>query len=164
MKVPAYSILAVLVILFLTVYFLVVPQRDSISNVIQSSVFGLEDKTNTDTIYKTMNESKLQIVDEVIGTGDPVKTGNVVSVQYRGMFEDGIEFDSSYKRNEPFSFTVGTGSVIRGWDQGILGMRVGGRRKLVVPPELGYGSTGTGGGAIPPNATLVFEIELLEIK
>ena len=95
------------------------------------------------------------------GDGDEAKSGDTVSVHYTGKLEDGTEFDSSVGR-APFSFTIGTGGVIEGWEQGVPGMRVGGRRELTIAPELGYGDSGAG-GVIPPGATLIFEIELLEI-
>lgn len=97
------------------------------------------------------------------GEGEEVKSGDTISVHYTGTLLDGTKFDSSLDRSEPFSFTLGAGEVIAGWDQGIVGMRVGGKRKLTIPPDLAYGQTGAG-SQIPPNATLVFEVELLEIK
>ena len=105
----------------------------------------------------------LQSTDEVVGTGDEAVAGKSVSVNYRGTLTNGTEFDSSYKRNQPFDFNLGGGQVIKGWDQGVVGMKVGGKRKLVIPPELGYGTAGAG-ASIPPNSTLVFEIELLAVK
>jgi len=107
-------------------------------------------------------ESGLQYVDEVVGTGAMPEAGQTVFVHYTGTLEDGTKFDSSRDRNQPFSFRLGTGQVIRGWDEGIATMRVGGQRKLIIPPELGYGSRGAG-GVIPPNATLLFDVELLRI-
>ena len=106
--------------------------------------------------------SGLRITDLVIGTGDEAVSGKTVVVNYRGTLENGTEFDSSYGRG-PFPFPLGAGRVIRGWDEGVAGMKVGGKRKLVIPPDLAYGERGAG-GVIPPNATLVFEVELLEIK
>lgn len=98
------------------------------------------------------------------GTGDKqVKDGNLVSVHYKGILENGKEFDSSYKHNQPFEFTVGAGEVIKGWDLGLVGMKVGEKIKLTIPGNLAYGERGAG-NIIPPNATLIFEIELLEIK
>ena len=111
-----------------------------------------------------MQENTLQIIDTQVGTGDAVKTGDMVTVHYKGMLEDGTVFDESYKRGEPFSFTVGAGQVIQGWEKGLIGMQVGGKRTLTIPSEMGYGASGAGGGAIPPNATLIFEIELLKIN
>jgi FKBP-type peptidyl-prolyl cis-trans isomerase len=105
--------------------------------------------------------SKLQIEDIEEGTGAEVKNGDTVKVHYTGTLTDGTKFDSSYDRDEPFEFTVGEGNVIKGWDQGILGMKVGGKRNLVIPSDLGYGEAGS--GPIPPNSTLIFEIELIEI-
>ena len=110
---------------------------------------------------ETMTPSGLRITDLELGTGAEAVSGMTVSVNYRGTLENGKEFDSSYGRG-PFSFPLGAGRVIRGWDEGVAGMRVGGKRKLVIPPDLAYGERGAG-GVIPPNATLVFEVELLRI-
>ncbi len=106
--------------------------------------------------------SGLQYIDEVEGTGAQPQAGQTVSVHYTGTLEDGTKFDSSRDRNRPFSFRLGAGRVIRGWDEGIATMRVGGQRKLIIPPDLGYGARGAG-GVIPPNATLIFDVELLRI-
>lgn len=108
-------------------------------------------------------ESGLQYVELVEGTGAIPQTGQTVVVHYVGTLEDGTQFDSSRDRNRPFSFRLGTGQVIRGWDEGLSTMRVGGRRQLIIPPDLGYGARGAG-GVIPPNATLVFDVELLRIS
>lgn len=106
-------------------------------------------------------ESGLQYVDLRAGDGETPKTGDVIAVDYHGTLEDGTVFDSSYERGEPIRFNIGVGQVIPGWDEGVGSMRVGGKRKLVIPSELAYGPSGT--GPIPPNATLTFEVELLEI-
>ncbi len=101
--------------------------------------------------------------DLVVGNGKMAETGMTVNVHYTGWLTDGTKFDSSLDRNQPFQFTLGQGQVIRGWDEGVKGMRVGGKRKLTIPPDLGYGARGAG-GVIPPNATLIFEVELLGAK
>jgi FKBP-type peptidyl-prolyl cis-trans isomerase len=104
----------------------------------------------------------LLIEDTTVGTGREVKKGDTVSVHYVGMLQDGTRFDDSAARGEPFVFTVGVGSVIPGWDKGIIGMRVGGERVLVIPASMAYGERGI--GVVPPNATLLFAIKLLEVK
>ena len=115
-----------------------------------------------ETVSPQITASGLSITDLDIGDGAEAISGKKVTVNYRGMLENGKEFDSSYGRG-PFSFALGAGQVIKGWDEGVAGMRIGGKRKLIIPPELGYGSRGAG-GVIPPNATLIFEVELLEVK
>ncbi len=106
--------------------------------------------------------SGLEYVDETIGTGPRPERGQQVTVHYVGTLTNGTKFDSSRDRNEPFTFAIGEGEVIKGWDEGVATMHVGGRRKLIVPPQLGYGAAGAG-GVIPPNATLIFEVELLAV-
>ncbi|MEY2632536.1 MAG: hypothetical protein RIR00_1190 [Pseudomonadota bacterium] len=107
--------------------------------------------------------SSLVIEDIVVGTGDTAQAGQYVTVHYTGWLTTGKKFDSSKDRDDPFAFPLGRGHVIRGWDEGVQGMQVGGVRKLTIPPELGYGARGAG-GVIPPNATLVFEVELLAVR
>ena len=110
-----------------------------------------------------MTDSGLKYEDLVEGDGDIAEAGQKVSVHYTGWLTDGSKFDSSKDRNMPFDFPLGAGHVIRGWDEGVQGMKIGGSRKLTIPPQLGYGAAGAG-GVIPPNATLVFEVELLAIN
>ncbi|CAI8162603.1 MAG: FK506-binding protein [Synechococcus sp. CC9902] len=107
--------------------------------------------------------SGLKITELNLGDGAEAAAGQTVVVHYRGTLENGKQFDASYDRVTPFSFPLGAGRVIKGWDEGVVGMKVGGKRKLVIPPDLAYGSRGAG-GVIPPNATLTFEVELLDVK
>lgn len=139
---------------------------DNISTTDSGSTLGIETQaTPTATSSgsaKPKMEEKLIIEDKVTGTGAEAVTGKKVTVNYLGTLTDGKKFDSSYDRNEPFSFILGAGEVIAGWDQGVAGMKVGGKRKLTIPPALGYGSQDL--GVIPPNSTLVFEVELLKVE
>ncbi|MGH7260987.1 MAG: FKBP-type peptidyl-prolyl cis-trans isomerase [Nitrospiraceae bacterium] len=107
--------------------------------------------------------SGLKYEDLKIGTGAEAKAGQTVSVHYTGWLTDGKKFDSSKDRGQPFQFSLGAGQVIKGWDEGVQGMKIGGKRKMTIPAGLGYGSRGAG-NAIPPNATLIFEVELLGVK
>jgi FKBP-type peptidyl-prolyl cis-trans isomerase FkpA len=104
----------------------------------------------------------LKIEELAVGTGTEAVAGKRVGVHYTGWLTDGTKFDSSVDRGDPFVFKLGAGQVIKGWDQGVAGMKIGGKRKLTIPPDLGYGARGAG-GVIPPNATLVFEVELLTV-
>lgn len=108
-------------------------------------------------------DSGLQYDDLQEGTGTAAKSGDSVEVHYTGWLKDGTKFDSSHDRHSPFVFPLGAGRVIKGWDEGVAGMKPGGKRKLIIPADLGYGSRGAG-SAIPPNAELTFEVELLKIK
>jgi FKBP-type peptidyl-prolyl cis-trans isomerase len=107
--------------------------------------------------------SGLKYFDQVLGTGDVAVAGKTTTVHYTGWLENGKKFDSSVDRGQPFSFPLGGGRVIKGWDEGVQGMKVGGKRKLTIPSDLGYGSRGAS-GVIPPNATLIFDVELLGVK
>jgi FKBP-type peptidyl-prolyl cis-trans isomerase len=109
------------------------------------------------------NTEKVQIKDIKVGEGEQAKAGSTVSVHYKGTLSNGKEFDNSYTRNEPLTFTIDNGDVIKGWDEGIKGMKVGGKRILTIPPSLGYGKAGNP-PTIPSNATLTFEVELVQIK
>ena len=111
----------------------------------------------------TTTPSGLQYWDIKVGAGVEAVNGKTVQVHYTGWLTDGKKFDSSVDRREPFSFTLGAQQVIRGWDEGVKGMKVGGKRQLKIPPALGYGSRGAG-GVIPPNATLIFDVELLGVN
>lgn len=111
----------------------------------------------------TTTASGLKYVDLVVGTGASPVRGKQVKVHYTGTLENGTKFDSSVDRRQPFSFVIGVGQVIKGWDEGVMGMKVGGKRKLVIPANLGYGARGAG-GVIPPHATLLFDVELLDVQ
>lgn len=116
--------------------------------------------TNQTTV--TTN-SGLQYVDMVVGTGAQPQRGQQVTVHYTGTLKDGTKFDSSVDRGQPFKFVIGVGQVIRGWDEGVGSMKEGGKRKLIIPPQLGYGANGAG-NVIPPNATLIFDVELIKVQ
>jgi peptidylprolyl isomerase len=112
----------------------------------------------------TTTASGLKYIDEVVGTGAAPKAGQQVTVHYTGTLTNSSKFDSSRDRNQPFTFVIGRGQVIKGWDEGVLTMKIGGKRHLIIPPDLGYGARGAGGGLIPPNATLIFDVELLGVQ
>jgi FKBP-type peptidyl-prolyl cis-trans isomerase FkpA len=124
-------------------------------------LFGMN-HTKEIRMAEVTTSSGLKYEDIVIGQGTEAKTGQTVAVHYTGWLTDGKKFDSSKDRGQPFTFRLGGGQVIKGWDEGVQGMKVGGKRKLTIPPELGYGARGAG-GVIPPNAILVFEVELLKV-
>ena len=128
------------------------------------NVAPLEAKTTKAKTPKVVTtKSGLKYQDLRVGKGRVAKAGKNVTVHYRGRLANGKIFDESYKRGQPFSFVLGGGQVIKGWDEGVAGMRVGGKRRLIIPARLGYGATGTPGGPIPPNARLTFDVELLKV-
>lgn len=128
----------------------------------KGSIEGAKMKETKEEKIET-TKSGLKYVDEILGTGSSPKTGQTVKVHYTGWLENGTKFDSSVDRGEPFNFVIGVGQVIKGWDEGVSTMKVGGKRKLVIPSVLGYGPRGAG-KLIPPNATLVFDVELLGLN
>lgn len=136
-----------------------VPALWSVSVVVQTQHGG--EARAASELVKT--ESGLQYVDLAMGQGRQAELGDTATVHYTGWLANGTKFDSSLDRKEPFKFRVGAGQVIKGWDEGVAGMKVGGKRKLIIPPDLGYGSRGAG-NVIPPNATLTFEVELLGLR
>jgi FKBP-type peptidyl-prolyl cis-trans isomerase FkpA len=121
------------------------------------------DKTEKTEPKEVVTPSGLKYVDLKQGEGDEAKSGQIVEVHYTGWLTDGKKFDSSLDRGQPFAFRLGAGQVIKGWDEGVAGMKVGGKRKLTIPPGLAYGNRAVG-GVIPPNSTLLFEVELLGVK
>jgi peptidylprolyl isomerase len=139
----------------------VAPQTEMQQSDVQSAQDQSQNPTGGDTSVNPQG-ANLEMKDEVVGTGDQAVAGKKVTVHYTGTLVDGTKFDSSVDRNQPFSFTLGTGEVIAGWDQGVAGMKVGGKRKLTIPPSLGYGSQAN--GPIPANSTLLFDVELLKVE
>lgn len=141
-------------------------QTESTSNSSETSTealqFGQEEAVNA-KLDQVEEVTELKIEDLVVGTGAEAVSGKKITVNYKGSLTNETVFDSSYERNEPFSFTLGAGEVIQGWDKGFDGMKVGGKRKLTIPSNLGYGERGAG-ASIPPNSTLIFEVELLKVE
>lgn len=132
-------------------------------NIIAETLLAGAQNTNAENSENMITtDSGLKYVELEEGTGATPKTGQTVVVHYTGTLEDGTKFDSSRDRGQPFQFRIGVGQVIKGWDEGVGSMKVGGRRQLVIPPDLGYGARGAG-GVIPPNATLIFDVELIRI-
>lgn len=147
-KILVAVIILILIIVIAGVYFL-----------LQNNQPVNQGNTNSNN-YEMIQGMKVEILKQ--GTGAQARAGDNISVNYVGTLENGTKFDSSIDRGTPFTFTLGTGSVIKGWDLGVLGMKVGEKRRLTIPSELGYGATGAG-GVIPPNATLIFEVDMLKI-
>lgn len=137
------------------------PENESVQKS-QNNQVSNTSMTQDQPSANTVSELKIETTKE--GTGDRVvKSGDTISVHYTGRLTDGTKFDSSVDRGTPFTFTIGAGQVIKGWDEGLLGMKVGEKRTLTIPADKGYGATGAG-GVIPPNATLIFDTELVSIK
>jgi len=149
-KTSIIILVIVLIVIIGGVYFLIQPKANINQNLNQQTPASYD-----------IQGMKVEILQQ--GTGDSAKAGDKVTVNYVGTLEDGVEFDSSIDRGTPFEFTLGQNSVIQGWELGVLGMKVGEKRKLTIPPELAYGSAGAG-GVIPPNATLIFEVDMLGIN
>ncbi|MBI2011963.1 FKBP-type peptidyl-prolyl cis-trans isomerase [Candidatus Daviesbacteria bacterium] len=150
MKKVIFGTIFILAILGISYFFL--PKTDQLK---------IEDQISTlDKVASPSAELKTE--DLQVGEGKEVKSGDTVSVHYTGTLEDGTKFDSSLDKGVPFETQIGVGNVIKGWDIGILGMKVGGKRKLIIPSSMAYGESGS--GSIPPNSNLIFEVELLEIK
>ncbi|MBI3653692.1 MAG: FKBP-type peptidyl-prolyl cis-trans isomerase [Acidobacteria bacterium] len=143
-------------LLIASIIYLLTSTRKSSSTTSTTSTSVAEfDNANT-------TASGLKYIDEVVGTGDSARAGQMVSVHYTGTLTNGTKFDSSRDRGQPYTFRLGTGVVIKGWDEGLLGMKVGGKRKLLIPPGLAYGAQGR--PSIPPNSTLIFDVELMSVK
>ncbi|MCY7274416.1 MAG: FKBP-type peptidyl-prolyl cis-trans isomerase [Phormidesmis sp. CAN_BIN44] len=140
-----------------------VQSRGLVAEASKPAIQTTEEKNDMSMPERTrVTESGLQYVDDVDGTGDSPKKGQTVTVHYTGTLTDGTKFDSSRDRGQPFEFKIGVGQVIKGWDEGVGTMKVGGRRQLTIPPGLGYGARGI--GPIPPNSTLLFDVELLKVS
>jgi FKBP-type peptidyl-prolyl cis-trans isomerase len=151
------KIITILIILFFIISFYLLTNKSNKSEI--------KNPDSTKIIMPTLIPSQvaeLKIEDTKIGTGREVKSGDTVVMHYTGILEDGTKFDSSLDRNQPFETQIGVGQVIQGWDKGIPGMKIGGKRKLTIPYQMAYGENGY--GPIPPKATLIFEVELVSIK
>jgi len=127
-----------------------------------TDTLGTSKDLSPDTSMNENAKSQVSVEDMVVGSGDAAENGDLLTVDYSGFLSDGTKFDSSIDRGQPFQFTLGAGQVIAGWEQGLAGMKVGGKRRLSIPPELGYGENGI--GPIPPNSTLIFEVDLISVQ
>lgn len=166
----------VIVLIGLAVFFFVQKSRNVSNNSgiealnqkptesVNGNQLDASDKSESESGNWVELENGLKYKDVAVGTGQEAKNGDAVAAHYIGTLENGSKFDSSYDRGQPFAFLLGGGQVIKGWDLGIAGMKVGGKRKLVIPPELGYGSRDVGDGKIPPNSTLFFDVELIAVQ
>lgn len=170
--IPFFIVLIVIIIGAAGIYFIINNKQDMAnSNInLQSSdqKAQAQTPTATPTVVPTIISSQtlsdgLIIEEEKIGTGSAVKSGDTIIINYIGSLLNGQKFDSSYDRGKPFETQIGVGHVIKGWDEGVIGMMLGGKRRLTIPASLGYGEQGVP-GAIPPNSTLIFELELLQVK
>ena len=161
MKIFFLGILAI-IILGIAGFVLSLDKTPTVTEVTDSQATKQEVNNNQTEQKENMEVTELQIIDTVVGEGKEAILGKVVSVHYTGTLVDGTNFDSSVDRGTPFQFTLGAGQVIKGWDQGVLGMKVGGKRTLIIPSDLAYGPAGRP-GTIPPSATLIFDIELLDV-
>ena len=161
MKIFLLGILAIL-ILGIAGFVLSLDKTPTVTEVTDSQATKQEVNNQQTQQIEIMPVDELKIEDTIIGEGKEAILGKVVSVHYTGTLVDGTKFDSSVDRGTPFQFTLGAGQVIKGWDQGVLGMKVGGKRTLIIPSDLAYGPTGRP-GTIPPSATLIFDIELLDV-
>jgi len=168
MKKILTQIIIVIAVSLLFIFIYQISSKDKTISYIDEKVNFISDKesntnntSNTNNMENKITELKMEILQE--GTGEGAVKGNTVTVHYTGTLLDGTKFDSSLDRGTPFSFELGTGQVIQGWEQGILGMKVGEKRKLLIPSDLAYGANGAG-GVIGPNEALIFDVELLEIN
>ena len=163
---PTQTGIAVALALVVVVMFFILPGLSPFGRtpVDQSQTLPIDTEQSASNTMPTGNVTELQMTDEIVGTGATAEAGDSVTVNYVGSLTNGTVFDASANRgNEGFTFTLGVGQVIRGWDEGIVGMKEGGKRKLVIPASLAYGDQAVG-GVIPANSTLVFEVELLKVQ
>jgi FKBP-type peptidyl-prolyl cis-trans isomerase len=160
MKKP--MIIAIVVIVIAAAIFFVSKKKNNDAFTTSDTSTTTQPTTSTEPAQPQSGEPKVEIVDVVVGKGAEAVNGKSVTVHYTGTLKDGTKFDSSVDRKEPFTFSLGAGQVIKGWEEGIQGMKVGGKRKLTIPPEKAYGNNAV--GAIPANSVLIFDVELLDVK